>query len=251
MIRSWMFPSESTREKWPLETVGERSNSKHTVMMREKTNSNCTRSPVLGASTPELRNTEYTNHQYMTKIFQHLQKKLVITAGYAFVSMEALNTHGLIRRMFMSSSMNAAIRLGPNHLTNLEFYKNTNFEEIESLFNMTQKLMSEQTGEILNVKPLESSSLSWTRSVLSHDREARVRVYSDSVLCVGHMNDGKKSNNKKRRSSGRIQDVSFFQKNIRNQWRSNGIRVEYFPRIFVIEDSSRDPTRFGKKEHQT
>ena len=53
--------------------------------------------------------------------------------------------------MFMSSSMKAAIHLGPNYLTNSEIYKNTNFEEIESLFNITQKFIMEHSEEILNV----------------------------------------------------------------------------------------------------
>ena len=43
----------------------------------------------------EFQNMEYTNHQYMTKIFQLLQKKLGITAGYSSFSMEALKTHFL------------------------------------------------------------------------------------------------------------------------------------------------------------
>ena len=51
----------------------------------------------------------------------------------------------------MSSSMKAAIHLGPNHLTNVEIYENTNFEEIESLLSITQKIM-EHPEEILNVK---------------------------------------------------------------------------------------------------
>ena len=43
--------------------------------------------------------------------------------------MAAYKTNVLIWRMFMSSSMKAAIHLGPNYLTNVEIYKNTNFEE--------------------------------------------------------------------------------------------------------------------------
>ena len=63
---------------------------------------------------------------------------------------------------------------------------------------MTQKLILELSEEILNVKPLESSSSSWTRSVLSHDQaikwtKAKVRVYSDCVLCMGQMNDSKEA----------------------------------------------------------
>ena len=43
--------------------------------------------------------------------------------------------------MFMSSSMKAAIHLGQDHVANLEICKNTNFEEIQSSFNITQKLI--------------------------------------------------------------------------------------------------------------
>ena len=53
--------------------------------------------------------------------------------------------------MFMSSSMKAAIHLGPNYLANLEVYNNTNFQEIQSLFNITQKLILEHSEDILNV----------------------------------------------------------------------------------------------------
>ena len=43
------------------------------------------------AATPrtEFRNMRYTIHQYMMKIFQFLQKKLGITAGYSTFSMQA------------------------------------------------------------------------------------------------------------------------------------------------------------------
>ena len=37
----------------------------------------------------EFQNMKYTNHQYMTKIFQFLQKKVEVTAGYSTFSMEA------------------------------------------------------------------------------------------------------------------------------------------------------------------
>ena len=52
----------------------------------------------------------------------------------------------------MSSSMKGAFHLGPNYLTNSEIYKNMNFEEIESLFIITQKLIMEYSEEILSVK---------------------------------------------------------------------------------------------------
>ena len=50
----------------------------------------------------------------------------------------------------MTSSMKAAIHLGPDFLSKLEIYKNTKFEDIESLFNITRKLEMEHSEEILN-----------------------------------------------------------------------------------------------------
>ena len=49
---------------------------------------------------------------------------------------------------------------------------------------------------MLNVHTIESASSSWTRSVLSHDQviqwtKAKVRVYSDSVLCLRKMYENK------------------------------------------------------------
>ena len=89
----------------------------------------------------------------------------------------------------MSSSTKAAIHLGPNYLENLQVYKNTNFEEMQSLLNISQTLILEQSEEILNVNTVENASPSWTRSTLSHEQvmqwtKAKVRVCSDSVLCL-------------------------------------------------------------------
>ena len=106
---------------------------------------------------PEFQNMKYTNRQHTTKtkIFQFLQNKLGITARYSTFSMEALKTKVLIWGLFMSSSITAAIHFWANYLANLED-KNMNFEEIESLFNITEKLILEHSEEFLNVKPLES-----------------------------------------------------------------------------------------------
>ena len=38
----------------------------------------------------------------------------------------------------MALSMKAAIHLGPDFLMNSEIYKNTKFENIENVFNITQ-----------------------------------------------------------------------------------------------------------------
>ena len=89
---------------------------------------------------------------------------------------------------------------------------NTNFEETESFFNITQKLILGHSEEILNVKPLESSSRSWTRSVLSHDQaikwaKAKVRVYSDPVLCVGQTSESKEA---RARWEGQVEELKMY-----------------------------------------
>ena len=72
--------------------------------------------------------------------------------------------------------------------------KSTKIEDIESVFNITQKLAMEHSEEFLNVKCLEYSSPSWARSVLANDQaikwaKPKVLVYADSVLCLGQMRD--------------------------------------------------------------
>ena len=114
----------------------------------------------------------------------------------------------------------------PNYKSNSEIYKNTKFEDVESVFNITQKLVRERSEEILNVKCLEYSSLSWARSVLSNDQaikwaKARVCVYADSFLCVGQMRDTPRSNRKMEQSSGRTQVVFVLPRCSGNRWRSH------------------------------
>ena len=88
--------------------------------------------------------------------------------------------------MFMVSSMKAAIHLGPNYLANLEVYKNTNFEEIQSLFDITQKLILEHSEEILNVNTIDSASRSWRDRYCFTIKwfSDKAKVCSDSVLCL-------------------------------------------------------------------
>ena len=100
---------------------------------------------------------EYTNHRYMGKIFQFLEKKLGMSAINATFSMDAYKTTVLTWRLFLASSMKAGIHRGPEFLTNSEVYKKPTFENIWSVFNITRKLMKEHSEEILFVECLEYS----------------------------------------------------------------------------------------------
>ena len=170
---------------------------------------------------------KFTNHQYMTKIFHFWENKLGITPGYSTFSMEALKANVLIWRMFMSSSMKAAIHLGPNYLVNLKVYN-----ELRGNSELTQYISLME----------EISIVSWSSDSMDKCRSTcplRLRTVP------GKDERKQRCNYKMGRSSGRIQNVP-----LENCWRSSWIRVEYFPRIYVIADSSEDPGWLARTEHR-
>ena len=147
----------------------------------------------------------------------------------------------------MSATMKAAIHLGSNYIENMEVDRNTNLEEIQKLFDITQRLILDHQGEILDVTPIEWTAPLFARYTLSHDQvikwtKARVRVYSDSVLCMSENVRPFRSKSKMGKYSRRISTVQFVQR-IRNWWRTNWVRVEYFRRTYGIADSPKDPER--------
>ena len=132
----------------------------------------------------EFCNMGITDSDYIENIFRFLQKKCGVQEGHESFSVRASKTNILMWGLFMSSSMRAAIHLEQNYKKNLETYKFTNFEHIESLFSVAQNLVVDNPSEIL-----DSRSLCWTRSTLAHVQvkswsKAKVRVYSHSVLCL-------------------------------------------------------------------
>ena len=54
-----------------------------------------------------------------------------------------LKTNVLIRRLFMSTTMKPALHLGREYQQNLIACRNTNFEEIKTLFDITVRLIVE------------------------------------------------------------------------------------------------------------
>ena len=72
------------------------------------------------------------------------------------MTMEANKTDISIWKLFMVSSMQAALHMDPS-------YTDSEFENIESLFNITS-MMSGENSEIMNVSSLEASRPTWERS---------------------------------------------------------------------------------------
>ena len=51
--------------------------------------------------------------------------------------------------------MKAAVHLGEDYNENLVAYRNTNFDALKTLFDITRKLILNQKHEILNVSTIE------------------------------------------------------------------------------------------------
>ena len=236
--------------KWGNRKTSQNADSWKQEDRDESSSSTGTRKLVREVNTKkDFHNMRISNQQYLTKVFQHLQKKLGFTRGPSTFAMESIVTSVLIWGLFTSSSMKAATHLGPNYKDNLEVYKNTNFENIRNWFNTKQKLVLEHSEEILDVNTIESTSHPWTRSTLSHDQvikwtRAKVHFESDSVLCLGKMYEHFAAIE---RCEGQMDEFQFLRRIIWNRWRNNWIRVAYFPRIYVIADSSGGPGWFTKE----
>ena len=128
------------------------------------------------AVSPEMENMKLSNYPCVEKICQYAQKKLGRTSVNSTFSVDSFFFEKILAwRLFMTSSMKAAIH--------------TKFENIENVFNITQKLIKEHSEEFLNVKTLDYQSPSWTRSTLFNENlikwaKAKVCVYANLVLCV-------------------------------------------------------------------
>ena len=101
-----------------------------------------------------------------------------------------VKTSILIRGLFMSSSMKAAVRLGQNYVDYNRMFMNEYVEEINYLFSIVQRLILENSDEILNVRIIDNNDPSRPKVKMSHPpvikwAKAKVHVFSDSVLCLG------------------------------------------------------------------
>ena len=71
---------------------------------------------------------------------------------------------------------------------------------MKQMFNISEKLTTEQSDEIYGVNPMNWEDSSWKHLSLIGDEEvislshAKVYVFSDSVLCLGKMNENPQSN---------------------------------------------------------
>ena len=100
----------------------------------------------------------------------------------------------MIWLMFMSSTLESSVFMGKNYSDNLHSIKNT--EE-----NITSKQMFvEQSDETFGGSQISWESSPWKQLSLVNDEEvislshAKAYVFSDSVLCLGKVNQNPISN---------------------------------------------------------
>ena len=100
----------------------------------------------------------------------------------------------------MSSTLQASVFMGKNYSDNWHSIKNTEDLTMKQMFDISEKLISEQSDEIYGVKTINWEESSWKYLSLIGDEQvislshAKVYVFSDSVLCLGKMNENPQSN---------------------------------------------------------
>ena len=108
--------------------------------------------------------------------------------------------HSVIWGMFMSSTLRASVFMVKNYSDNWHSIKKTEDLTMKQMFDISEKLISEQSDEIYGVKRINWEDSSWKYLSLLGDEQVislqctEVCVFSDSVLCLGKMNENPQSN---------------------------------------------------------
>ena len=101
----------------------------------------------------------------------------------------------------MSSTLEASVFMGKEYSENLRSIKNTgNNLTMKQMFDISEKLMVGQSDEIYGVTPINWEDSSWRHLSLVCGEKVislshlKVYVLSDSVLCLGKMNENPQPN---------------------------------------------------------
>ena len=104
-----------------------------------------------------------------------------------------------VRKRQYQSSKDAT--MGKNYLEILHSIKNTGKDlTMKQMFDISEKLIADQSDEIYGVNTMNWEDSSWKHLSLIGDEEVinllhtKVYVFSDSVLCLGKMNENPESN---------------------------------------------------------
>ena len=112
---------------------------------------------------------------------------------------DSLEEHSIIWGMFMAATMNGATFMGKNFMDNENSIKNSTDLTLKKMFDISEKLVSEQE-EINNLDKIYWKHHSWKQLSLIGDQtvinlqHAKVYVLSDSVLSLGRVLQQPESN---------------------------------------------------------
>ena len=99
----------------------------------------------------------------------------------------------------MSSTLQASVFMEKNYSDSWYSIKNTEDLTMKHMFDISEKLISEQSDEIYGVKTINWEDSSWKFLSLIGDEQlisllhTKVYVFTDSVLCLGKMNENHQS----------------------------------------------------------
>ena len=146
--------------------------------------------------------------------------------------------HFVIWRMFMSSTLQASVFMGKNYSDNWRSIENTEDLKMKQMFDISEKLIHEQSDEIYGVNTISWEDSSWKLlSLVGGEKvislsNTKVHVFSDSVLCLGKMNENPQSNyaweDRLTWFKSSSQYRTFGQMMV-SQWNSNGISSQDSP----------------------
>ena len=100
----------------------------------------------------------------------------------------------------MSSTLQASVLMVKNYSDGLHSIKNTEDLTMKKMFDISEKLMTEQSDEMYGMSTINWEHSSWKYLSLVGDEQGisllhtKVYVFSDSVLCLGKVNENPKSN---------------------------------------------------------
>ena len=95
----------------------------------------------------------------------------------------------------MSSTLQASVFMVKNYSDNWHSIKNTEDLKMKQMFDISEKLITEQSDEVYGVKTINWEDSSWKYLSLVGDEQVisllhtKVYVFSDSVLCLGKMSE--------------------------------------------------------------
>ena len=108
--------------------------------------------------------------------------------------------HSVIWRMFISSALQASLFMEKNYSDNLHSIKNTEDLTMKQMFDISEKLITEQSDEIHGISTTNWEHSSWKYLSLVGVEEVislshtKVYVFSDSVFCLGKVYENPQSN---------------------------------------------------------